>query len=353
VYISALKKLGNTLRQCWQVPLAGMAGGLFATFFHWPLPWMLGSLLAVIALRCLFPAPLAALPGGRQLGQCLVASGIGLHFTRQVFEQVLGYWPLLLLGALSTLLLALFSISLLRRAGVARATAFFASLPGGSSEMVILGLRHGAVPARVAAAHSLRLLLVVLLVPPLLLWSQGQAQVVPHTGESAGLAVLAVLLPGGAVLAWLWSALKQPNPWMLGPLCAAAAASVVADLQLSLPPALGGLGQWLIGCSLGCYFDRRFFRSAPRFLATVMLATLLTMLAAALLALLLARFFAMDDVSLLLGMMPGGIAEMTLTAEALQLSVALVTTLQVLRLFFLVFLATPMYRLYSRLEHSG
>ncbi|MNP77912.1 putative ammonia monooxygenase [compost metagenome] len=46
-------------------------------------------------------------------------------------------------------------------------------------------------------------------------------------------------------------------------------------------------------------------------------------------------------------MMPGGIAEMSLTAETLQLSVPLVTALQVMRLLFVLFLAEPLFRLWN------
>lgn len=46
-------------------------------------------------------------------------------------------------------------------------------------------------------------------------------------------------------------------------------------------------------------------------------------------------------------MMPGGIAEMSLTAETLQLSVPLVTALQVMRLILVLFLAEPLFRLWD------
>ena len=57
---------------------------------------------------------------------------------------------------------------------------------------------------------------------------------------------------------------------------------------------------------------------------------------------------ALDEVSLMLGMMPGGITELCLTAEALQLSVALVTALQVLRLSLVMFLAEPLFKLWCK-----
>ncbi|MDH1056628.1 AbrB family transcriptional regulator [Pseudomonas alcaligenes] len=332
----------------WLTPLAGAAGGALASLIGWPLPWMVGSLLAVILLRCLGGLDLREVPGARKGGQWLVGTGIGLHFSPAVLEQVLAHGGLLLAGALLTSLTSLIGIALLRAAGHDRATAFFASMPGGASEMVNLGQRNGAKAGEVAAGQSLRLLLVVLLVPALFQWWLGAAPALAQThGHSQPLA-LAALLAGGALLALLGQRLRQPNPWLLGPILFAAAGAVWLDQPLSLPPGTSELGQWLIGSALGCHFSREFFRRAPRFLALVLGATLLAMCAAALAAEALGWQGALDQRSLMLGMMPGGIAELSLTAEALALSVPLITGLQVLRLMCVLFLAEPAFRLWQR-----
>lgn len=332
----------------WLTPLAGAVGGALASLIGWPLPWMVGSLLAVILLRCLGGLDLREVPGARKGGQWLVGTGIGLHFSPAVLEQVLAHGGLLLAGALLTSLTSLIGIALLRAAGHDRATAFFASMPGGASEMVNLGQRNGAQAGEVAAGQSLRLLLVVLLVPALFQWWLGAAPALAQThGHSQPLA-LAALLAGGALLALLGQRLRQPNPWLLGPILFAAAGAVWLDQPLSLPPGTSELGQWLIGSALGCHFSREFFRRAPRFLALVLGATLLAMCAAALAAEALGWLGALDQRSLMLGMMPGGIAELSLTAEALALSVPLITGLQVLRLMCVLFLAEPAFRLWQR-----
>lgn len=332
----------------WLTPLAGAAGGALASLIGWPLPWMVGSLLAVILLRCLGGLDLREVPGARKGGQWLVGTGIGLHFSPAVLEQVLAHGGLLLAGALLTSLTSLIGIALLRAAGHDRATAFFASMPGGASEMVNLGQRNGAQAGEVAAGQSLRLLLVVLLVPALFQWWLGAAPALAQThGHSQPLA-LAALLAGGALLALLGQRLRQPNPWLLGPILFAAAGAVWLDQPLSLPAGTSELGQWLIGSALGCHFSREFFRRAPRFLALVLGATLLAMCAAALAAEALGWLGALDQRSLMLGMMPGGIAELSLTAEALALSVPLITGLQVLRLMCVLFLAEPAFRLWQR-----
>jgi membrane AbrB-like protein len=146
--------------------------------------------------------------------------------------------------------------------------------------------------------------------------------------------------------------LRQPNPWLFGPLLVSAAVSITWDLHIGLPNGGSQIGQWLIGSGLGCHFNRQFFRRAPSFMGRTLIGTALTMLIATLAALGLSALTQLDLRSLTLGMMPGGIAEMSLTAETLQLSVPLVTAMQVMRLLFVLFLAEPLFRYWDRQPDS-
>lgn len=335
------------LKHWWGTALVGLAGGYFASQIGWPLPWMVGSLLAIILVRCLTPWQLAEIPGGRKCGQWIIGIGIGLHFTPAVMEQVMAHVGLIFFGALLTSVSSIISVWIMRRSGEDRATAFFSSMPGGSGEMVNLGARNGAVLSRVAAGQSLRVLTVVLCVPAAFKYMLGEGTASLHPA-SVDFYWLAVLLPAGAALSWIWQRLRQPNPWLFGPLLVSATASLVWDLHISLPEGGSQMGQWLIGSGLGCHFNREFFRRAPSFIARTLLGTALTMLVASLCALSLSAITQLDLRSLTLGMMPGGIAEMSLTAETLQLSVPLVTALQVMRLLFVLFLAEPLFRYWLR-----
>ena len=331
------------VKQWWATPLVGLAGGYLASQVGWPLPWMVGSLLAIIAVRCLTPWQLAEIPGGRKCGQWIVGIGIGLHFTPVVMEQVLAHVGLIFFGALLTSVSSVIGVWLMRRSGVDRATAFFSSMPGGSGEMVNLGARNGAVLSQVAAGQSLRVLTVVLCVPAAFKYLQGEGSPDLHPA-TVDVYWLALLFPAGALLAWGWQRLRQPNPWLFGPLLLSAGASIAWDLHIGLPDGSSQMGQWLIGSGLGCHFNRAFFRKAPSFIARTLLGTVLAMLIASLCALGLSTLTQLDLRSMTLGMMPGGIAEMSLTAQTLQLSVPLVTALQVMRLLFVLFLAEPLFR---------
>ena len=58
----------------------------------------------------------------------------------------------------------------------------------------------------------------------------------------------------------IWEGLRQPNPWLFGPLLVSAAVSIGWDLHIGLPDGGSQIGQWLIGSGLGCHFNRQFFR---------------------------------------------------------------------------------------------
>ena len=335
----------------WATGLVGLAGGFLASKVGWPLPWMVGSLLAIILVRCLTPWQLPEIPNGRKCGQWIIGVGIGLHFTPAILEQVSGHFGLILFGALFTTASSVISVWLLRRSGEDRATAFFASMPGGSGEMVNLGARNGAVLSQVAAAQSLRVLAVVLCVPALFKLLLGDGVPVSHA-SSVSWGWLALITPLAVLVGYGWQRLRQPNPWLFGPLLVAATVSLAADLQITLPEGASQMGQWLIGSGLACHFNRAFFRRAPSFLGRTLLATALSMVIAALAAWGLSNLSQLDLRSLTLGMMPGGIAEMSLTAETLQLSVPLVTAMQVMRLLFVLFLAEPLFRLWNARDQN-
>ncbi|MFJ3482168.1 AbrB family transcriptional regulator [Pseudomonas sp. NPDC090202] len=337
----------RTFKTWWATPLVGLLGGYLASQVGWPLPWMVGSLLAIILVRCLTPFQLTEIPGGRKCGQWVVGIGIGLHFTPVVIEQVLSHFGLIFIGALVTTLSSVVGVWLMLRTGEDRATAFFSSMPGGSGEMVNLGARNGAILSNVAAGQSLRVLAVVLCVPAIFKYLMGNGVQLSHEG-AVDWSWLALLFPLGGLVACIWQRLKQPNPWLFGPLLVSAMISISFDLHIGLPDGGSQMGQWLIGSGLGCHFNRAFFRRAPSFMGRTLLGTALTMSIAACCAWLLSAATHLDLRSLTLGMMPGGIAEMSLTAEVLQLSVPLVTAMQVMRLLFVLFLAEPLFRYWNR-----
>jgi membrane AbrB-like protein len=323
----------------------GVAAGWLCRRIGTPIPWMLGPLFTLAALR-VAGAPLSAPPGGRQVGQWIIGTSLGLYFTPQVIDEVGGWWPLLGIGAVFALGVGYFTgLVLARLAGVDRTTAIFASVPGGAAEMAVLGHRFGARVDRVAVAHSLRILIVVAIIPAAysLLGLHGSDRYVAGmtTFDLRGFALLmAATAAGGGVAQWL----RLPNAFVLGSL-AVAIPLTAAEINLSAMPGLASsAGQVLIGCALGARFGPEFLRGAPRYVGSVALTVLVGIAISAAFGMALAWAAGLNPATLVLGTAPGGIAEMCITAKVLQLGVPVVTAFHVVRLVALLLVTAPLFR---------
>ena len=319
------------------------AGAAFAQL-RLPLPWMIGPLLAMAV--CNFGgARLRAPAGGRALGQLVIGTALGLYFTPAVGRAVAGHWALLALAAAAAILLGMLGGWILSRAGgVDRTTAFFASVPGGATEMTLLGERFRARPDRIALAQSLRVLVVVIVVPFALTYAgvHGSDLFLPQPVPFRWAGLAALLAIGGAGALAL-DRTGLPNAFMFGPL-AVSIGLTLADMQLSAVPALLTNGaQVLLGCTLGARFESRSLESSPRYVAAVLASIVAAIAVSVLIAVAAAPLAALPAPSVILAMAPGGIAEMCITAQVLQLGVPLVTAAHVTRVVVLIVGTAPGY----------
>jgi membrane AbrB-like protein len=324
-----------------------------------PLPWMVGPLFST-AIACMLGAPLATPVQAREAGQWAIGTALGLYFSAQVVAALARNAPWITLAVAFAVCLGMAGGALLRRlSGSDDATAFFAMAAGGASEMAVQAERHGARVGHVAAAHSLRIMMVVGTIPFAVRWwsshgwgaglDAGVSNFAPLASrvDAGGLLVLILLT---SVAALLLKRLRIPNAWVIGPLVVAMMLTA-AGVQLSrLPEWMIRTGQLLIGVSLGTRFTPAFVHTAPRFLASVAVCTAVTMLLSSLFALLVACVTGLHPGTMMLATSPGGIAEMSLSARVLHLGVPVVTAFHVTRMVVVVLAIGPLYRGWRRLH---
>ena len=319
-----------------------------------PLPWMIGPLLATAVLSML-GAPTYSYTPLRNASQWVIGAALGLYFTPQVVALVLSLWWAIALNVVWALALGVAFGAWLHRvhhgpgafhiAGLSRSTTYFASPIGGASEMTQMAERRGAQTELVASSHSLRVLLVTLIIPFGFQFAglHGLDTTLPGPRNISwsGLAALAALTGLGC---WVMVRLDRTNPWFLGALAASLLLTATGHTWSAIPTWMTNAAQLVIGISLGVRFSRSFVHLAPRWLASVALGTLAMIALCSGFAWLLARAAQLHWATVLLGTSPGGIAEMAITAKVLQLGVPLVTALHVTRLAAVLLLAEPMYR---------
>ena len=323
--------------------LGGLLAALACVQLNTPLPWMIGPLVATAVLSML-GAPTQSYTPLRNAGQWVIGAALGLYFTPHVVALVTALWWAIALNIVWALALGLAFGAWLHRvhsrpgwlhvSGLSTVTTYFAAPIGAASEMTMM-----------ASAHSLRVLLVTLVIPFGFQFAglQGLDTSLPGPRFVSwpGLAALGVLTGIGC---WVMLKLKRTNPWFIGALAVAVLLTATGYTLSAIPQALTNAAQLVIGISLGVRFTREFVHLAPRWLVSVALSTLVMIALCAGFAWLLAQFTHLHWATVLLGTSPGGIAEMTITAKVLQLGVPLVTAFHVTRLAAVLLLAEPMYR---------
>src|SRR5690606_21469831 len=150
-----------------------IAGALIAKLLYFPLPWLLGPLLGTAITR-MSGVDSFCPKRVRYAGQWVIGVSIGLYFTPEVAHYVVDHSLLIAIGVIYALLLgALGSLLLQRYANLDFTSAWFAAAIGGASEMTTQAERRGAQSDRVATVHSLRVLLVVVIIPFSFQWLMG------------------------------------------------------------------------------------------------------------------------------------------------------------------------------------
>ncbi len=316
---------------------------------HAPLPWMTGPLFVTAAARMMH-APLYCPVYAREAGQWAIGAALGLYFTTDVLAALAGHFAFIIAAVIFALLLGVACAWLLHKlSGATRSTAFFAMAIGGASEMAAQGERHGAAVEQIAAAHSLRIMLVVAIIPFTLkfLDIHGLDPYVP-AARTVNIAGLILLVLSTSMSALALKKLGWPNAWVIGPLIISIVLTATGVGFSAIPEWALHLGQLLIGLSLGVRFTPSFLRRAPHYMGSVMICTLIAMLISAGFGLVLAKLSGIHPATSLLATSPGGIAEMSLTAKNLELGVPVVTAFHVSRMAVLVLTIGPLFRLIKR-----
>ncbi|UUS64500.1 MULTISPECIES: AbrB family transcriptional regulator [unclassified Acinetobacter] len=331
--------------------VCALIGALIANLLHLPLPWLLGPLLAALLFGCI-GQPLTCSPHWRKVGQVIIGMVLGLYFTPALVHAISAYWIFIVLGILWSLILGTLIAGLQYRInGLDWATAWFSSAIGSASEMVNIAEHHHAQVDKVVAAHSLRIVALVVLVPIVLaaLFDIHWVSLDPHIIDHFGIVQIFLLFALACLIAQIFQKFNVLNAWVLGPLVMVGFLSFFGALELKFPTWFTAFGQICIGWSLGTKFPFGFLKSHKKFIAITTILNLLALGLSILFALFLMYISHANGKILVLGLSPGGIAEMSLMAKALGLAVPIVVAFQLSRLIFVILTTNYFYQLSKKI----
>lgn len=317
---------------------AGAAGGFVFRLFELPLPWTLGAMAATAVLALAGPGwrlPAVFRDGARPV----IGVMAGSAFSPSVVEQLAGWWQIIpILIAYFVLVSAAGQLFFRRVCGFDRPTALLASMPGGLGEMTLMGALFGADIRRLVLIHSVRIVTVVTAIPLFVTFIAGadlRRSPIPAVPD-AGMFDWTVLLGCGLAGYLLGRRLRSWGGMMLAPMLFSALAHAAGMTSAAPPGWLIVAMQVVIGCISGSRFAGSRLTEIKLALLHGLAWTLLLLVMAAMAAEFTSLLLPLPITALFLAFAPGGFAEMTVIALAIQVEVGFVVACHAFRTLFVV-----------------
>jgi hypothetical protein len=341
-------KLGTHIKTIVLLAIA-IAAGIFFSWLHVPVGWLLAPMLVGIAYAIIQGSPQPLPPAFKMVGQVIIGIVTATRFSPETLSVATTYAIPLLLCVFTTGSLSMFNGYLLSRwAGIDRATAFLGFIPGAASSIVAMSEEMGADALTVALIQYIRVLLVVLLLPatasflfPVNPGTQ-TTTIIAITNNQPSLPIilnLFVLAVCGGLGVWGGRRLRLPSSGFLGPFLVGLVTFWVLPYQLQVPQSLFCAGLLLVGLSIGVQFD---WQIAHKLLKAVLIEVglvIVLMLSCLAVGYEFHVVTHVDTITAVLGFTPGGIEAMVATVMQLGGDTGLVLAMQLTRMLSILLIA--------------
>ncbi|WP_044894101.1 AbrB family transcriptional regulator [Bacillus alveayuensis] len=317
--------------------IASLSGLLFYAF-DLPIPWMLGPITGMLLWKTGTKRTLVTPPLLSNMGLMILGIYFGLKFTKSTFITVGPYMiPYFLITVFIISVNVLNSFVVTKFINVDKVTSAFASVPGGLPEMVAASESLKANTALVTIFQTIRLLTVVFVVPFVVVHLfQGDFSsnniLTTDVNTSSGNYLWFVF---SVIAGWLFRNIL-PAAYVIGPLAATAIMNVIG---VELPAISIGLlifAQISVGMSMGNKMTIEDLKMGGKFGWVYFLLTLFLITISFGCGYVFAKLTNLSLPTAILSLAPGGLVEMVLTAESVGGDPAIVSSLQFVRLLFII-----------------
>lgn len=326
----------------------GVLSGLLGYAIGMPLPWMLGPMIGT-TIAAMAGLPVRGPGKLRPIVIPVIGVLLGSGITADLFGQLGSFALTLILLPLFLSAAAAVSYIVYRRlGGYDPVTAFYAAMPGGLNEMLLIGAAAGGDEKKIALAHAARILIVIFLV---VLYfgivlgvrsGQGGRGFVPLSALSVG----DYLILGGCAVAGaiLGKALRLPAAPVFGPMILSGIVHVAGWVHVAPPSVIIITAQIVIGTVIGARFVGASVREILHDIGIGLVATIGMLAVAILFAESIARIMGMPLSQAFLAYAPGGLTEMSLLTLTLGQDIAYVSVTHIIRITMIIAVAPTVFR---------
>ncbi|MFN0262459.1 AbrB family transcriptional regulator [Tepidamorphus sp. 3E244] len=311
--------------------VVGVVGSLAAQLAGLPLPWLTGA-MGACALAAICGAPMKIPFSWRPIVFVVLGISMGSGVTPESLELA-RTWPLSLLAlALAVPMMVIVSVAAISRLpGWDRQTAMLAAMPGALSYVLAVAEQTGVDERRVAVVQSMRLVVLVLILPSLIVTAGGQQGVVIPPVPDAEWVDLGILAVACLAVGFACQRLRVPAGMLFGPMLVSAVAHGTGWTDARVPVYVLNAAMLVLGANIGA----RFTGLGWPFIRSAMWAGFLNLILATLVAAgfsaAVAWYLAIPFGQCMLAFAPGGAEAMAVLAFALHLDPAYVAIHHVAR----------------------
>ncbi|HLS08894.1 AbrB family transcriptional regulator [Lentibacillus sp.] len=327
-----------------------------------PLPWLIGSLVAVAAWSIATQRELYWPFSFRKIAMVLLGYLIGTSFTKDTLAEMGNHVPSMIAITILTIGFSLLLGFLFSKiTGLDLSSCMIGSVPGGLSQiMVMLDEIKGLNPTVIMFLQSMRVMVIVIVVPIVTVYLFGSDSGAIQNSMGAGSAswidmpwyaylLYPLLMVAGA---WFFARLRIPTALLLGPMVLTIVMTFAGLPTPQLPVAFIDLAQIFIGVHIGLQMQPRDLPDWKKISTYTVVTVVVLVLFGIGLGYGLAVLYELPFTTALLSTAPGGMVEMGLTAAAVGGDVSIVTSYQLFRLFVIMF-SVPFFFKWLNKQRAG
>ena len=332
------------------VIIISIPSAIFADFFHIPLAWMIGPMIAI---------SIAALNGFKifmpklALSSILIVLGlhIGNYIDQNLLSQMINWiWTTIIMFAYIVVSILIVSKYLQKFSGYKQKTSIFSAAPGALGPLMILAEYEKSDLSQVATAHLIRLIIIITVFPFFIvsLSESDTLELQKFDYMSQNHWDLVLLIVASIIFIFFFDKAKVPAALLSGTLVASGLLQIFDIASYKLPDASINFCLLILGASVGCRFANKTIKEVANNSFHGLVATMLLVLLG-LIAAFVATFFVDNNfLTLILSFCPGGIYEVAVIAIAFDLEPDFVAFHHIIRLFFILFIVPVALRLIEK-----
>lgn len=316
------------------------------------MPFLIGGVIGAALFVVLWEYSGHTLAKINPMVRLVAIAAIGAMIGSKVSADFLSILPAFWISALALLPFILLGHAgcycLLRYVGkYSRVDAYFAGMPGGLVEALLLGEQAGADVRILMVQHFIRVLGIVVFIPILFYLTTGVI-----VGSASGEDILLVqydytdivlIFAIAAIGLFVARRLKVPASHLLGPMLFSVVLSMTGTVEINVPPWLLHLAQLVVGATLGAQFSGISLQLMRRGMGLALISVSYLLCLGYTFALLLQPHVPAEVSAMFISFAAGGLAEMSLIALSLDLSPVVVALHHLIRIFMTIFVGNKIY----------